>query len=349
VRKLFLTLHLYLALIAGVFVIILGLTGSIMAFEPELDHLLHANLWRVNPVGHAKSLTEIARLVNERFPGEAISGYTLSSSPALSYQVALKRGTAYINQYTGETIGVRPPGPDFLSYVHQLHLRLAWPTRSDPGKKIMAGAGVVILLLSISGLYLWWPLKRFTFNSTSSGWRFWFDAHNAIGIFSFVFLIILSFTGVMIGFDEMTVPLMYGITGSQPSEQPKTPAPPPDAKPIGVDRAMEIAAAAIPGATPFAINIPGPKGAYLVRSHYPEDLTPGGRSRVIIDQYTGSVLFAEGSRTAPAGARLVIVNRAIHTGDIYGIPTKTLFSIVSLTLVVQVITGVTMWWKKTRH
>jgi len=43
-RKLFFTLHLYVALIAGIFVVILGLTGSIMAFEPEIDHLLHSKL-----------------------------------------------------------------------------------------------------------------------------------------------------------------------------------------------------------------------------------------------------------------------------------------------------------------
>lgn len=39
-RKVIFSLHLYLALIAGVFVVILGVTGGIMAFEPELDHVL---------------------------------------------------------------------------------------------------------------------------------------------------------------------------------------------------------------------------------------------------------------------------------------------------------------------
>src|SRR5262249_15530806 len=153
-------------------------------FEPELDHLLHWQLWHVKPGVHAMSLGDITAAVNKSFPGEAIGAYTVSSSPDLSYQVNLKRGTAYVNPYTGETIGVRPPGPDFLAYVHQLHLRLAWPSRSDPGKKIMATAGVVIMVLSISGLYLWWPVKRFTIQSNSSGWKFWFDAHSAIGIFS---------------------------------------------------------------------------------------------------------------------------------------------------------------------
>jgi uncharacterized iron-regulated membrane protein len=109
---------------------------------------------------------------------------------------------------------------------------------------------------------------------------------------------------------------------------------------------MDIARAAIPGTFPFQINAPGPKGAYQIRSRFPEDLTPGGRSRVIVDQYTGKVLFAEGSRTAPGGARLVIANRAIHTGDIFGMPSKALMSLASLMAAVQVVSGIVMWWKR---
>jgi uncharacterized iron-regulated membrane protein len=112
---------------------------------------------------------------------------------------------------------------------------------------------------------------------------------------------------------------------------------------------MEIARNALPGTQPFQINVPGPKGAYQIRSRYPEDLTPGGRSRVIVDQYSSQVLFAEGSRTAPAGARIVIQNRAIHTGDIFGIPSKTVMSLACLMAVVQVISGLAMWWNRIRR
>jgi uncharacterized iron-regulated membrane protein len=97
------------------------------------------------------------------------------------------------------------------------------------------------------------------------------------------------------------------------------------------------------------VNLPGPKEAYRISARYPEDLTPGGRSRVVIDQYSGKVLWAEGSRTAPAGARLVIANRAIHTGDLLGIPGKTLMSLASLAVVIQAWSGLVMWLKKDRR
>jgi uncharacterized iron-regulated membrane protein len=345
-RKLLFNLHLYVALAAGVFIAILGVTGAIMAFEPEIDHLLHAKLSYVTPQQRALSLAELKDRMSKAFPGERIAGYAISTSPDLSYQVLLGRRAVYVNQYTGEVLGEREPGPDFLSRVHQLHLRLLIRNKADTGKKIVSWVGLAILFLLVSGLYLWWPLKRVSVQWRAPSTRFWFDIHNLVGIFSLVFLLILTITGVMIGFEEKTVPMMYKMTGSEPSGPPNIPPPPPGATPIAPDEAIEIARHALPGATPFQIVVPGPKGAYQIRSRFPEDLTPGGRSRVIVDQFTGNVLFAEGSRTAPAGARIVIQNRAIHTGDIFGIPSKTFVSLASMMAAIQLVSGVMMWLKR---
>jgi uncharacterized iron-regulated membrane protein len=349
-RKFLFTLHLYAALFAGVFILILGLTGSIMAFEQEIDRLLHWKLSYVTPQARVLSLVEIGTAVSKLFPAERIVGYGVSTSPGLSYQVGLERHWAYVNQYTGEVLG-SGSGPDWvttlLRSVHQFHLRLLIRSRADPGKKIMSWSGGVILFLLFSGLYLWWPLKRVTIQWSGSSRRTWFDMHNVVGIFSLVFLLILAITGVMIGFERHTTPLLFKLTGSQPAQEPDIQlSPPPGATPITPDRALEIARAALPGAAPFEINAPAQKEPYEIRLRFPEDRTPGGRSGVLIDPYTGKVLFSQGSRTAPTGARLVIANRAIHTGDIFGIPSKMLMSLVSLMLVVQVVSGILMWWKK---
>jgi len=43
---------------------------------------------------------------------------------------------------------------------------------------------------------------------------------------------------------------------------------------------------------------------------------------------------------------MVNANRAIHTGDIYGLPSKAVMSIASLTAALQVFSGVMLWWKR---
>jgi uncharacterized iron-regulated membrane protein len=44
-RAILLRIHLYLGLAAAVFLLILGLTGSVMAFENDVDHWLHPGLF----------------------------------------------------------------------------------------------------------------------------------------------------------------------------------------------------------------------------------------------------------------------------------------------------------------
>jgi uncharacterized iron-regulated membrane protein len=198
-------------------------------------------------------------------------------------------------------------------------------------------AGAVVPVLGVTGRVSWRGWSR----------RTWFDLHNAAGALAFVVLLVLTGTGLVMGFEGVTTPLFYRLTGSQPSRRPNpriTPAT--GAAPIGLDSALGIARAALPGAAPFEVDVPQPDEAIQVRARFPEDRTPGGRSMVMIDQYSGRVLFAEGSRTAPAGARLVIATRAIHTGDVFGIPSKALVSLASLAALAQVITGLMMWLKR---
>ena len=128
-RKLLFKLHLYVALAAGVFVVMLGITGAIMAFEPEIDRVLHWKLSYVTPSGHTLSVAEIRAAVERQFPGERIAAYGLEAAPNLSWSVLLRRGQVFVNPYTGEALGVREGGMDLLGYVHQLHLRLLWRRR----------------------------------------------------------------------------------------------------------------------------------------------------------------------------------------------------------------------------
>src|SRR5258708_24423242 len=100
-RKLLFNLHLYLAILAGIFILILGTTGSIMAFEPELDHVLHWRLSYVTPQGHAMPLAQIAGAINKAYPGERIGGYLIPTPPNLAYQASINRGAGSVNQYTG--------------------------------------------------------------------------------------------------------------------------------------------------------------------------------------------------------------------------------------------------------
>jgi uncharacterized iron-regulated membrane protein len=353
-RTVLFNIHLWLGLTAGAFIALLGITGAIMAFEPEIEHAEHPHLWYVAPAPGARPLTlaQISATISRAFPADTITGYQVSTKPSLSYQVGLTKSFVFVNQYSGAILGqLRFAQTDLLNVIHQLHTHLLFRGLGNLGAKVETGAALVLFCMLLSGLYLWWPLKRISVSwRGTAARRSWFDLHNAIGIVALVVLLALCVTGIAIGFERSSTRLFYSITRSQPVPRPVLRIPVPvNATPIGPDSAFAIARAALPGAMPFEADVPARNEAYFVRARFPEDRTPGGRSQVIIDSYTGQVLFAQGSRTAPAGARMVIANRAIHTGDIGGIPGKAIVSLASLAVVLQVVSGLLMWLKRSQR
>lgn len=342
-RAVLLKLHLVLALAAGVVITSLGVTGSIMAFEPEIDYLQHRGLMHVTPSGSAHTLAEIAAAVEHANPGVRITAFTIGPTPSRATAVSTPRGQVYVNPYTLDVLGVRPTGPDWLADVHQMHLRLltTW------GRPFVNWSGVTMVFLLASGLYLWWLARRVSVTTGRSAFRTWFDLHNTVGVFSLAFLLMLSLTGVFIGFGSTMMPLAFRLTWSTPAPAVATKlAEVPGGIQIIPDQARDIARAAIPGAEPFVVPVVSRTDAYVVRSRFPEDLTPGGRSRVVINSYTGEVMVAESSRTAPAGRRIEVLNRAVHTGDVFGLPSKIVVSIASLMAPVQLATGVMLWARR---
>jgi len=87
-----------------------------------------------------------------------------------------------------------------------------------------------------------------------------------------------------------------------------------------------------------------PDAPAFVALRYPEDHTPGGRSRVFIDRYRGTILRATNTRTAEAGTRLMNLQRPLHTGDIFGGASRIVWFLAALILVSQAVTGIMMWW-----
>lgn len=347
-RPLLFDIHLWLGLVVGGLIAVLALTGSIMAFEQELERALHPHRSYVTPRGERLSLAQITAAVQRAYPHDTIGAFVVADRPNFSYIVGLSRADLYVDPYTGSVLA-EVTAPDWLNTIHQLHTHLLLPRRPhDVGGKITSGAAVVFLLMLLSGLYLWWPAKRLRISWRGAAARAsWFDVHNVTGVLALVVLLALTTTGLVIGFERTTTRLFYKLTDTQPTPRPNMRVTPvAGAQPIGPDSALVLARAALPGTTPFQLNVPGPAEAYVIRARYPEDRTPGGRSLVVLNPYSGAVLFAEGSRSAPAGARLVILNRAIHTGDVWGIPGKLLVSLVSLAALAQVVTGLTMWLKR---
>ncbi len=349
-RKLLLNLHLYLALVVGLFVVVIGLSGSIIAFEPELDRLLNPSLFHVSAQGRTMSVDDLFQAAAKAYPGQKVATLRLPQSADDSVQFNVKGPKqVFMNPYTGAILGERSPQTP-LSTIHSIHLRLLVGGGKDKtGADIVAFVTAVAIFLVLSGVYLWWPIKRIKVKWGASTRRVYFDLHNTVGIYSALFLLVLGITGLVIRFDDEIEEYLHHRAGTEKIAKMAPSTPQKGVNPLTPTDAVRIAENTIPGTQALAITkTPGPKGAYLVSLHFPEDFTPGGRSWVTLDQYSGKVLLVQNSRTVAMGTRAIVWNRRIHTGDLLGLPTKILMSLSCMMLIIQAITGYYMWWARLR-
>src|SRR5580704_7767206 len=126
-RDLVLKLHLILGATAAIFLVILGLTGAIIAFENDIDHWFSPGLFYVHG-GTPLPESELIKAVETRFAPAHVNSVHIAREPNLVHAMQTSdRATVYVNQYTGEILGTRT-GPSraqrIVGYIHQFHTRL---------------------------------------------------------------------------------------------------------------------------------------------------------------------------------------------------------------------------------
>ena len=360
IRRVTLTLHRWVALAVSVLVILIAGSGAILVFESEIDRVLSPGLSYVAPRGQAVPLAAIKDTVARAYPKLRVLNLFLPTDPAFSISVMMSDGTrVFVDPYTGTILGARHNTASLMYQVHQLHTRLLVPVkvvRPAPnlparltrlGNEIVGWGTVVVLFLTLSGLLVWFPRMTLTAARGSRWMRFNLDLHNLTGIYAVVFAVILAVTGIAIGF-EAPGRFVRNLTGTP------APAPPVMVRPekgramISVDAALAAAAASVPGAAPAFVVLPAPPAfTYFVLLRFPEDATPGGRTKVSVNPYTGQVVERVTSRDALLGTRILNAMRPWHTGDIYGWPSRIVMFLASLAIVAQALTGAIAWWART--
>lgn len=208
-KKIFAKIHLWLSLPFGIIIAIVCLSGAILVFEDEILELCYPSRYFVEEVKEqALSPEELISSARKQLPDSTkINGIRVTSDPQRTYQLVLpgKKAAAFIDPYTAEIKGT-DNGQGFFMQMMRLHRWLldsykqgntfAW------GKAIVGYATLVLVIITISGLFIWIPrskkaLKNRLTIKTNSGWRrFFYDLHVTGGFYSALLLLVLSLTGL---------------------------------------------------------------------------------------------------------------------------------------------------------
>ena len=351
-RTLWLKAHRWVGLAIAAPLIVVALSGSVLVFEDALDRALNPRLSYVVPGDRSLSLDELARKARAAYPDAQLGSFTFPEQRDHALQISAvakpESFTISIDQYTGAILGTRSSAEREAGLARRIHLLHTRLFAGQAGEWTVGLITALTLFMAIAGLVLWWPGKILAPRRGASARRLNFELHNVFGLYASAVFLFIALTGMMISFEQWTDPLFRRLDAAPVPQLPRESADG-GAATVTADAVAGAAQQALPGAFLKGIVIPnGGNGAIVAMMKFPEDRTPGGRSRVAIDQHSGRVLTVISTRSAPAGTRLVNLKRSAHTGDIFGAPTRALYFVTCLLLAGQVVTGVLIWLKRPR-
>lgn len=234
-------LHLWIGLILFLPLVMMGVTGAVLVYGHDIEHLLGQGEPPAKAVGEWRSpgeLIEAARTASNdptripiavRWPMEVGEPAAVRlSRPGMATERAQFRGGQQGGQ--GQAQGRVPTQSPFagslqilidpvslkvletqqamtgwLRFFHDLHGHLF--IAGGIGRELVGWLGVALLVLGCSGLYLWWPRPgqwkaAFIVRRTAKGLRFNRELHGAVGIWSLALFMLVNFTGVYLAFPQ---------------------------------------------------------------------------------------------------------------------------------------------------
>lgn len=353
-RRLWVQVHLWLGLTLGALGILIGVTGSILVYDREIDAWLNPARYRVSGAQAAlapgeylkraaQALEGRARPVNLRMPED-------EGMPVVVFARGKEGGSVsrlYLDPPTGKVLEASPGG-GFIGWVHTFHENLT--LREYMGREIVGLAGFAMLISSLSGLYLWWPARgRFR---EALGMRRGFtlsrNLHYLLGFYCAVVLAMLSFTGIWLAYVDAGRAVV-SVFSAVPPRNIQAPETPEGGRPIPLEEAVRIAQALHPGAPVSGAGLPaGPRGVYRVNLHAGGSAAPVNSAAVFIDPRSSVVLRNTGPATRSGGENFLVMQRLLHAGEVFGPLGRALIFVTGLLPALLVVTGTMMWLRQRR-
>jgi uncharacterized iron-regulated membrane protein len=387
-RQTFFWLHLTLGLTAGLVIALTALTGVIMAFQPQILAWADRAQARVTPpVAPAIPLSadELLARVRAAYPDARPSALTLYSDDSRAATLTLGRNepALYIHPHTGE---IRRQENQNLRAFFTLALRLhrwlalpasqssaANPLRGDPaqptpsnsdapinwreiGGTIVGASTAVFLVLTLSGLVLWWPrrwslkalrsttLPNFKLRGKPRDWNW----HNSLGFLFAPVFILITLTGLVMAFD---------VVGNLLAPREMPPQPPlaalPDARPLPRGELVALAQKEIPNWENITLILqnrrqrsePAGLAPVTISVRIRDQLTPVP-VRLLYHPHTGELLERTDLTTLPLRRALRTLILPLHMGTAFGWPGQLLALAACLATLVLVYTGFALAFRR---
>ncbi|MEO8346800.1 MAG: PepSY-associated TM helix domain-containing protein [Betaproteobacteria bacterium] len=352
-RSLWVQIHLWLGQTLGVIGVLIGLSGSILVYDHEIDAQLNPQRYVISGPDVTLPFAAYAQRAEESLGGGArATGIRLpdqEEGPVMVFARAKADAgpfqRVYLDPPTGRVLDTAS-GRDWLGWLHSFHESLT--LREFKGREIVGAVGIAMLISSLSGIYLWWPAgglqwPAFKFRRGLALHR---NLHYTIGIWGALVLALLSFTGIFLAYQDAgrAVVAVFGKVSPSPrGVQSATTS----GTSMSVDDVAAIARLRYPDATIIGLGMPAaPRGAFRVNLREPADTASRSGTIVFIDPRSGGVLQSADRATRGDGDTFLLWQRMLHEGSVLGFAWRFAVFLGGLLPALLMTTGLIIWLRK---
>ncbi len=337
--------HRWLGVLVGAVFVVTGLTGTALAYAPEILRALYPTLDRPLETDWPAARAEVLASIHAKHP-DAVGLIRFPTEALPAYEVYLTDGAqSYYAPGTGEHLATRAPGGDPLMFAHDLHIHLL---AGGAGERLLGWLGLAMITMLVIGLWLWWPRRgawRATFRKPRSPqrryrWLWW---HKIVGAVSFAVLMFVTLTGPAIIFYAQTQAVLTTLFGGDATPL-RAPAPTAvgatdwNAVLASLDRALPS------GRTVFYY----PGDSLTFRKRMPDELHPNGRSFIRISA-DGTLLSTVDASRSAAGQRMTNAIYPLHAGRTGSESWRAIVAATGVLPLFFFVTGVYTWLARRRH
>jgi uncharacterized iron-regulated membrane protein len=332
VRKVLHTLHLWLGLISGSLLVLVALTGCMLAFEDELRYLTQHDLLYVEAEERPQlNVEQLLQVVDPKIKLNQVR-YLGADRAILVYTRDKK--IVSVNPYTGAVLGVRDMKKDVMSVILSFHRTLLL---EKTGEAIILWNVWIFLFMLVSGMVIWLPRKfkqlrqNFSLKLKAAPKKRNYDLHRMLGFYAWGPLFIIAITGISMASGGEKGPKLKSTPGPQftLSRNIYDHA----LAEVYHDEPYDMLRVTFPADSTGVINI----GIRYQTSSFRK------QSNFLFDQYSGKLLKTEAYQDKSFGQTFFGSSYEIHTGRILGIPGKIVMFLAGLVALSLPVTGFLVW------
>jgi uncharacterized iron-regulated membrane protein len=362
-RRVIQFVHLWTTFLAGAFILVVSLSGTLLLFRPELEPIVYHDLYRVS-AGESLGLDRAVGSVQSAFPEYEIERIELPAMTHGAYRFRVsalgdgKNGEVFVDPATARVNGFIAEDTSVFEWLLALHKRLLisanYPAeQSYLGHTLVGLIGLAFALMLLTGLVLWWPKAkawRQAFALRRKNAFLWnYDAHKLIGIATIIPLLAITSIILPHTFYNQANAALDSLHWPR-GEETQVFAFPGDGAPKALDDLLRAAEGTMPGARAVRIKLGDPLQVTINATYDPSRGTGRyeGNATLYVDRYSAKVLGQTDTRAWRVAAQLVDgpMYMGIHAGSWGGLSTRVLEFLVGVGVAYMAWTGLRQWWMK---